>query len=112
MYAYFDGNDWVSGLSARDIQQLAKIGTIKSDTIVRLPNDQKIEASKIAGIAFPTDDAKSPSHSKPKTKQATCSSTIESDIRAIRVYISILFWLQIIAAFGLLVGAMILAGNR
>jgi hypothetical protein len=52
MYAYFDGERWIEGLTARQIRGLAESGVILPDTRVRLPNGQEVAASRIQGLVF------------------------------------------------------------
>jgi len=51
MYAYFDGKEWVE-LDAQGLKNLAKIGTVKRNTCVRLPDGREVDAEKIQSLEF------------------------------------------------------------
>ena len=55
-YAYFDGTEWVENVDAKGIKNLAKVGVIRPETLIRLPGGKEVSALKISGIDFSNAD--------------------------------------------------------
>ena len=51
MYAYFDGKEWIE-CDAQGLKSLAKIGVVKRDTRVRLPDGREFYAANIPELEF------------------------------------------------------------